>query len=39
MKNIRVSDASFELLKEIALSKRYKSVDKFLEDYSRGKIK
>ena len=39
MKNIRVSDASYELLKEIASSKRYKSVDKFLEDYSRGKTK
>ena len=39
MKNIKVSDASYELLKEIASSKRYKSVDKFLEDYSRGKTK
>lgn len=39
MKTIRLTDASYELIKEIASSKRYTNVEKFLEDYARGKIK
>ena len=39
MKTIKITDASYELIKEIASSKRYKQVDKFLEDYARGKVK
>ena len=39
MKTIRLTDASYELIKEIAASKRYTNVGKFLEDYARGKIK
>ena len=39
MKTIKISDASYELIKEIAASKRYTNVEKFLEDYARGKTK
>ena len=39
MKTIRLTDASYELIKEIASSKRYTNVEKLLEDYARGKIK
>ena len=39
MKTVRLTDASYELIKEIAASKRYTNVEKFLEDFARGKVK
>ena len=39
MKTIRLTDASYELIKEIASSKRYTNVEKFLEVNARVKIK
>ena len=39
MKTIKIADASYELIKEIASSKKYNQVEKFLEDFARGKVK